>query len=137
MSTSIPAVREYMTTFPHAVGLDQTLGQAHALMKDNDIRHLPVLERGSLVGLLTLRDVQLLETLEDGSASDLRIAYVMRKRAYAVSPETPLDEVVETMASRKLDCAVVVNSQHVVGIFTQVDLSRVCVDLLRAASRRA
>ena len=124
-----------MTPFPHAVGLDQTLAQAHAFMKAHSIRHLPVLQSGTLIGLLILRDVQLFETLEDAETSDLRVGTAMRKRVYAVAPDAPLDEVVETMAKKKLDCAVVVHNQHVVGIFTQIDLSRACVDLLRAAAQ--
>ena len=49
---------------------------------------------------------------------------------YSVSPETPLDEVVATMGSKKYGSAVVVQNGKVVGIFTTVDLCRAFAELL-------
>ena len=49
MSKSIPTVQKYMTTSPHTVGSDQTLAHAHKLLKELEVRHLPVLRGGELV----------------------------------------------------------------------------------------
>ena len=46
-----------MTETPHSIGKDQPLAVAHRLMKEHDLRHLPVLEQGKLVGLVSERDV--------------------------------------------------------------------------------
>lgn len=119
-----------MSTFPHSIGPEQTVAEAHRFMKDNAIRHLPVLHGEALLGLLTLHDVELIEALEDVYSSDIAVAAVMRKDVYAVDAETPLDQVVETLAQNTRDCAIVMHNGHVVGIFTTVDLCRAFADLL-------
>ncbi len=50
-------IKNFMTTAPHSIGVDQTLAQAHAFLKKHHVRHLPVLSGGSLVGILTERDL--------------------------------------------------------------------------------
>src|SRR5690348_14115523 len=64
MSKPIPTIQKYMTTAPHSIGVDQTLAQAHIFLKKHEIRHLPVLSGGALVGMLTDRDLSLIETLQ-------------------------------------------------------------------------
>ena len=59
-----PTVELYMTAPAYTIGPEQPLSAAHALMRAHAIRHLPVLEDGALVGLLSLGDLHLLETLD-------------------------------------------------------------------------
>ncbi len=65
MSKPIPAVQNFMTTTPLSIGADQTLARAHEVMSAAKIRHLPVLDGGKLVGMLTDRDLHLVESLKD------------------------------------------------------------------------
>ncbi|MEY4581850.1 MAG: hypothetical protein RL701_6553 [Pseudomonadota bacterium] len=53
-----------MTTTPHTIGADQSLALAHTMLREHKIRHLPVRRGGSLVGMLTERDLALIETLK-------------------------------------------------------------------------
>jgi acetoin utilization protein AcuB len=55
----------------------------------------------------------------------------MTEQPYTVSPEAPLDEVVETMAANKYGSAVIMQNQKVVGIFTTVDACEALCQLLR------
>ena len=55
----------------------------------------------------------------------------MSTEVYSVSPDAPLDEVVEAMAKHKYGCAVVMQNNHVVGVFTTVDVCRSFGELLR------
>jgi acetoin utilization protein AcuB len=130
MSKSIPAVRKYMTTSPHSIGREQTLAVAHAMMRKHAFRHLPVLEGGKLVGLVTLRDLHLLETLKDVDATKVTVEEAMTADVYAVSPDAPLDEVAAEMAERKYGCSIVMDNGHVVGVFTTVDACRALHELL-------
>ena len=57
-------VRDHMTELPHSVGREQPLSVAAGMMKKYDIRHLPVLDGGALLGMLTDRDLHLIESLE-------------------------------------------------------------------------
>lgn len=131
MSKPIPTIQMHMTTGPHAIGSDQTLAHAHKLMKTHHIRHLPVLDGGVLAGVISDRDLSLIETLRDVDPGLVRVEDAMSSSVYSVSPDTPLDEVVTTMAERKYGCAVVMQNGHVVGIFTMVDACRTLGELLR------
>lgn len=130
MTKPIPAIQKYMTTSPHAVGIDQPLTLAHSMMKKHDIRHLPVLNGGQLVGVITDRDLALIETLRDVDPTEVTVEDAMSTTIYAVEPTTPLDQVVNTMAEHKYGCAVVMQNGHVVGIFTTVDACRALAELL-------
>jgi acetoin utilization protein AcuB len=130
MAKPIPTIRMHMTTAPHGIGADQPLALAHQLMKKHDIRHLPVLDGGVLVGMLTERDLHLIETLRDVDPKTLTVEEAMSSEIYSVSPDAALDEVVTTMAERKLGSAVIMDHGHVVGIFTTVDACRTLASLL-------
>jgi acetoin utilization protein AcuB len=98
-----PTVDRYMTPSPHTIGQDEPLSAAHEIMRAHAIRHLPVLDGRALVGLVSLGDLHLLETLD------------------GVDPaEATVREAAE-MAARKISSAVVVEDARVVGIFTAVD----------------
>lgn len=131
MSKAIPHIKKYMTTSPHSIGRDQTLAHAHTVMRKYSIRHLPVLEGGVLVGLLSLRDAHLIETLKDVDPNEVKVEEAMSTVVYQVSPEAPLDEVAATMAEHKYGCAVVMQNHHVVGVFTTVDVCRALAELLQ------
>lgn len=131
MSKAIPSIQKYMTTSPHSIGGDQTLATAERMMHEHRIRHLPVLSGGKLRGLLTDRDLKLVETFRDVDPAKLTVEEAMTEQPYAVSPETPLDEVVSTMAGGKFGSAIVVQNGHVVGIFTTVDACQALSDLLK------
>jgi acetoin utilization protein AcuB len=130
MSKPIPTVQKYMTTSPHTIGADQTLAQAHAVLKQLKIRHLPVLKGSELLGMLTERDLALIETLRDVDAQKIQVEDAMSTGVYTVSPDAKLDEVVSEMAEKKYGSAVVVQNGKVVGILTTVDVCRALAELL-------
>ncbi len=130
MSKPIPTIRRFMTTSLHSVGRAQTLATAHDMMRTHHVRHLPVLEGGKLVGLVTIRDLHLVETFRDVDATKVTVEEAMTSDVYAVSPEAPLDEVAAEMAERKYGCTIVMQNEHVVGVFTTVDACRALHDLL-------
>lgn len=130
MSKPIPTIQKYMTTSPHSIGADQTLAKAHEMMQALGIRHLPVLSGGHIVGMLTDRDLHLIESMEGVDPRLVLANDAMATSVYAVAPETPLDEVVATMGEKKYGSAVVTQNGHVIGIFTTVDLCRAFAELL-------
>ncbi|MCC6747029.1 MAG: CBS domain-containing protein [Deltaproteobacteria bacterium] len=118
-----------MTASPHTVGADQSLTAAHKLMRKYQIRHLPVLDGGKLVGLVSQRDLHLLETLRDVIPEDVRVDDAMTRDPYTVTPTTLLRDAAAYMADDKIGSAVVVEGGKVVGIFTTTDALRALVDL--------
>jgi acetoin utilization protein AcuB len=131
VSKPIPTIQKYMTTTPHTIGSEQTIAKAAALMSEHHIRHLPVLHGGRLLGVLSDRDVKLIETFRDVDATKTRVEEAMTEQPYTVDPETPLDQVVRTMAEKKFGSAVVLQNHKVVGIFTTVDACQALSELLQ------
>jgi acetoin utilization protein AcuB len=127
---SMPLVQKVMTAMPHTIGADIPLKKAKSMMSDYHIRHLPVLEGGQLVGILTERDIALASSFE--GAAELKVEDVMMSMTYTVRPEASLDAVVAEMAERKYGSALVQQENgKVVGIFTAVDALRVLSEVLR------
>lgn len=131
MSKSIPSVRRYMTTCPLSIQPGQALADAQRLMQENRIRHLPVLDQDSLVGLISDRDITLIETLKDVDPTKVTVEMAMSEEVFTVSPDDLLDEVTATMASRKYGSAVVMSNDKVVGMFTTTDALSALSELLR------
>ncbi len=123
-------VRDYMTLSPHTIGAEQTLATAHTVMRDNGIRHLPVLRGGRLVGMVSMRDLHLLETLKDVDPEQVTVEEAMTDTPFVVTADAPLGEVARDMAESKLGSAVVVEGKKVVGVLTTVDALRALADAL-------
>jgi acetoin utilization protein AcuB len=136
MSKPIPTIQKYMTTSPHTVGEDQPMSIAHRMMREHHIRHLPVLREAKVVGLISDRDLNFVETLKDVDPKHVRVSEAMTADPYVVSPDTPLDEVVSAMAASKYGSAVVTQHDKVVGIFTTVDACTAFADLLHTRLAR-
>lgn len=126
----MPSIQKVMTAMPHTIGADISLKKAKAMMSELHIRHLPVLQGGKLVGVLTERDVNLASSLM--GAADMKVDDVMMPMTYTVRPDAPLNRVVAEMAERKYGSAIVQQENgKVVGIFTAVDGLRCLADVLR------
>ena len=130
-------VRKHMTLSPQVVSSGQTLAQAHQLMRERNVRHLPVVDDGRLVGVVSQRDLYLLETLKGVDQGAETVEEAMSPEPFAVSPDAPLDEVALAMAEHKHGSAVVVDQGVVVGLFTTVDALRALAALLRRGRRSA
>lgn len=131
MPNAVPTIQTFMTPSPHSIGVEQTLARAHEVMRAHAVRHLPVLSGGRLVGMLTERDLALVETFHDVDPAEVLVEDAMSTAVYVVSPDVALDEVVTTMADHKYGSAVVMQGRTVVGIFTTVDTCRALAEVLR------
>jgi acetoin utilization protein AcuB len=119
-----------MTRAPYTIGDQQTLAAAHRLMNEHGIRHLPVLDAGRLVGILSQRDLHLIETLRDVNPEEVKVSEAMSSEPFTVSVRSSLRKVVSEMAEHKYGSAVVMENDRVVGVFTTVDALRALVALL-------
>jgi len=124
-------VQRYMTVNPVVISSGRTLAEAHALMREHGIRHLPVVDDGRLVGILSQRDLYFLETLRGVDVASELVEEAMTADPYVVSPEEALEEVARTMADHKYGSAVVVDGSAVLGLFTTVDALKALAAVLR------
>jgi acetoin utilization protein AcuB len=127
-----PQIKAFMTPFPHSVDVDAPLAQAHQLMRKHRFRHLPVTSGGSLVGVLTDRDIKLVLGPDFGSPDErelkVRDAYV--ERPCVVSASTPVATVARAMAENHIGSAIVTDNDELVGIFTVTDACRALWEVL-------
>lgn len=130
-------VRDCMTACPHTLEPSRSVAEASALMREHSIRHVPVVEEGSLNGLLSDRDVTLVLSLVDVDPARVRVSDVMAPDPMQVSPDAALGDVAGEMAERKSGAAVVTDGTQVVGIFTTVDALRALQGLLRETAGAA
>src|SRR5262245_235266 len=127
-------VDRFMTHSPHTIGHDQPLNAAHDMMRRYGIRHLPVLQAGKLVGMLSQRDLHFIETLSDVDPAKVPVSDAMSTETYAVGPRSSMLEVAAEMADHRYGSAVIVEKDRVIGILTTVDGMRALS--LQLAARR-
>ena len=130
-------VDAFMTRLVHTIGTQSPLSEAHRLMNEYAIRHLPVLEGGKLVGVVSMRDLHLIETLKGVDPKEVTVEEAMSQDAYTVPPGTALAEVARTMALHKYGSAVIAREGHVEGIFTTIDALKALEAFLSSPRRLA
>lgn len=130
-------IRRFMTVAPHAITTRHTLAEAHQAMRERGVRHLPVVDDGQLKGVVSQRDLYLLETLRGVDAAREMVEEAMSSEPYVVAPDAALEEVAEAMATQKHGSALVVEEATLVGIFTTTDALKALVALLRRSRKGA
>lgn len=106
------------------------------MMKDLGIRHLPVLEGGRLVGLVSQRDLLFIETMQIVDEEEVTVGDAMSTELYTVGPKVTLKTVASEMAEKKYGSAVVLDGGKVVGVFTTTDALEVLASVLTEVGRR-
>jgi len=102
--------------------------RAMEVMRENSIRHLPVVEGEDIVGLVTegdLRQASLLSMVDKVSIED-----VMIKTPFTVSPEASIEDAARLIYRHKIGGLPVVEGKRLVGIITVVDLLHSFIQLL-------
>ena len=138
-------VKNWMSKDVITVNEDDSMQDALKLMKQHNIRMLPVLKNGSLVGVVTDRD------LKRASASDattldvhellyliskIKVKNIMVKNPISVPPDLTVEETAQVLLNNKISGAPVVDdSGQVVGTITQTDLFRVLIALTGIGKR--
>jgi acetoin utilization protein AcuB len=130
-------IRDSMAKEVVTVGPETTATEALALCREKGIRHLPVLEGGRLVGIISDRDLRsatpaLGDPDRAKSLQRIRVADEMAKEVVTVRPEDPIEEAAREMYERKIGCLPVVEGDDLVGIVTSSDVMRAFVWLVGA-----
>jgi acetoin utilization protein AcuB len=124
MMHSEPTVAAFMTTEPATADEGLRLSDAQERMFLNNIRHLVVHREGRVTGIVSTRDVALAMSLSGSAAEKLKVRDAMSTSLYTCTPETRVGEVAEQMETHRYGCAVVVDQDVLVGVFTTTDALR-------------
>ena len=129
-------VQDWMRENPVSVAPDATLATRRELMSENEVRRLPVVERGELIGILTNSDIlRQIPSTADESDDDTRLLLtqrtvreVMTYSPMTINPSATIQEAAERMLEYQVSGLPVVRNGKVVGIITESDIFRLVVE---------
>jgi len=129
-------IESVMTRNPITVSGNTLLNEAQAIMISRGLRHLPVIEDDKVVGVVSDRDILLAQLAHEGldNRNALRVSDISTLSVFAVTPQSPLADVVEEMARQHIGSALVMEGDALVGIFTATDACRQLARVLRSKS---
>lgn len=120
MDAIVPMTREVIVV-PPELGLNA----AFAVMKRERIRHLPVVQAGTLVGILSDRDVLSRATIRSDGSLDVPpdpVGVAMTPAPIVCEPTTSVADLARIMTERKIDAVPVVRGSRIAGLVTSTDL---------------
>lgn len=122
-------VARRMTKRLVCVGPGHRIDEGRRLLSQHRIRHLPVVEGGRLLGIVTDRDLRMAEGRGESGAS-LVIADIMSGSVITVGPESTIEQAAMLMAANKIGALPVVDADDaLVGIVTESDIFNVFLEV--------
>jgi acetoin utilization protein AcuB len=126
-------IKDVMTKNPITVDSETLVLDAQRIMKENNIRRLPVVDKGKLVGIVTKHD--LLEASPSPATSlsifelnyllsKMKVKEIMKKNPLTLTPDTPFEEALSLGQEKKIGSFPVVENGKLVGITTESDIIR-------------
>ena len=130
-------VRDAMTRDVVTVGPEESAARAWGLCRERNIRHLPVVEGGRLVGIVSDRDLRDLSPPRDTADQENTLGWVQIRDMMSTGVVTahPLDTIehaAKVIYENRFNCLPVVADDEIVGIITSSDLVRTLVELTGA-----
>ena len=138
MARAALQVKDVMTREVHTVRRNDQLLVADTLLKQERIRHLPVLDEDGIVcAVVSQRDLfrgALLRALGYGARAEetmlrqVAVKEAMSAEIHTTRPDTPVVEAARLMVERRIGCLPVVDGTKLVGIVTETDLVRLVAE---------
>ena len=136
-------VYERMTRHPITVSPDTTVADALQLMRENNVRRLPVIDKKSnkLAGIVTEKELLYASPSPVTSLSIHEIHYLMAKltvdevmttELITVAEDTAIEEAALLMVDNRVGALPVMRGQQLVGIITETDLFKTFIELFSA-----
>ena len=127
-------VGKRMTRNPKTVSPDDPLSLAAGILRQHRFHHLPVVEGGRLVGILSdtdLRNASYTAMPAEGApAGDRPVREAMRTVVWSVTPDDSVEDALLILTREKFGALPVLSGDRLVGIITRADLLNAFVDLL-------
>lgn len=128
-------VRDSMTRDVVTLGPEASAAEAWSLCREHNIRHVPVVQEGRLVGLVSdrdLRDVRGGEGRESETPRWVSLGDMMTRRLATIHPLDTIEHAAREIYDRKIGCLPVVADDELVGIITSSDMMRTLIELVGA-----
>ena len=132
-------VKDWMTENVVTVDIEGSMEDAIKLLKENNIRMLPVLKKGRLAGIVTDRDLKRAQASDATTLdihelfyllSKIKVGHVMSKNPLTVPPDFTIEETADLLLQHKISGAPVVDAEgEIAGVITKNDLFRALISL--------
>ena len=122
-------IKSFMVSDPITIQEETSIQDAIRLMKENRIRHLPVVDRKKrLVGWVTLSDLK--QGLMPSMLGDVSLSDLINRDPFTVSPDDDVEVAARLIYQHKISGMPVVNDGKLAGLITETDLFRVFIDMM-------
>lgn len=122
-----------MSKHPETIGPDDTLAKAQQMMEAGEFRGLPVTKDGSIVGMLTERDLR----QNRGHLEHTKVNGAMTAPVVAVAPQTTVQEAARLILRHRVGGLPVVEKDKLVGMITTTDLIRALLEIVEEAQDKS
>ena len=115
-------ISSVMTPCPYTIHASASIDEALEMMGVRGIRHLPVVENGDLLGVLSERDIAVAKNVCDTSGYCPLVGDICHKDPLVADGDATVAEVAKEMAEEKAEVALIADSEgNFLGIFTTID----------------
>ena len=138
-------VKNWMSKPAITINAEASMHDAIKLLKDHNIKMLPVMEKGNLVGIVTDRDIKRASASDATSLeihellyliSKIKIREIMTKNPITVPQDYTVEETAEILLKHNISGVPVVDQfSDVIGTITQNDIFRILISLTGAEKR--
>lgn len=130
-------VRDAMTREVLTVEPETSVAQAWGICRERNIRHLPVIEGGRMIGLVSDRDLREVSPRrasfdEENTLGWVRVREIMSTDLITIHPLDTIEHAARELYEHKINCLPVVADGELVGIITSSDLMRTLIELVGA-----
>jgi len=134
-------VRDRMSENVRTVGMDTNINEAFSVMKEKNIRRLPVVEKGKLMGIITLSDLNQAAPSSATTLSIHELNYLLAKttikdvlpkkqQVITIGPENYIETAAKVMRKNRISGLPVIENNQLVGIVTETDIFDAFIDIL-------
>jgi acetoin utilization protein AcuB len=131
-------VSDWMTRDVITIAPETSLKETHDIMNGKNIRRLPVVKQGKVVGIVTLGDIRGAEPSKASSLSvwemnemlaKLKVSEIMTHDPATIHENVNIGDAAKVMLEKKFSSLPVVDdAEHLVGIITESDIFRLVVN---------
>lgn len=135
-------IKDRMTKDPYTIQVNASISALMALMREKNLKKVPVLDGDKLVGIVTDRDVERVSPSKATTLSVFEINYLlskstvkdaMTKNVFTAKPEDHIEDAAALMRDQRVSALLVVDeNKKLVGIVTESDLFDALIDMLGA-----
>ncbi len=134
-------VSDRMSVNVRTVGMDTNINEAFSLMKENNVRRLPIVDKGKVAGIITLSDLNQAAPSSATTLSIHELNYLLAKtkirdvvpkkqKVVTIGPNNFIETAAKVMRKNRISGLPVVENNQLVGIVTETDIFDAFIDIL-------